>query len=328
MNIKKAKEKQKKITQLMMEKMERIQNSILRLKRRASVSSETAGYFWSGLKRDTKKQYDKASKVWTVYANAIIPLVYKTQVYDEVDRIKKIKTIMAERKITIQALEADEINLNSTWHKNTIAVLKNDMIVVMDTSLDEGYKMITGLMSKTQQAVLSDSKIDQLLAEGLGEKGTIQQAKNKLLAGFRAELGTDFIIKAGSKRFTLAYYAELVARTKIREAQSWSVINTGISVGSDLVQVSSHNTTTPICIPFEGRVYSISGRDPDFPPLEDIPPYHCNGLHSLSVIFREIIEQRGLLKEYSDFAYGRSEVHPTRKSHIPISKRNIKGKAA
>jgi hypothetical protein len=323
MNIKKAKERQKKITQLTMNKLVKIENKILRLRRKAAVSTNKAGYFWAGIKKDIKKQYEEANAVWSVYASVIMPLVYKTQIHDEVDRIKKIKTIMKTRKIKIQATETKEINLNSNWHKNTIAALVNDMAIVMESSLEEGYKMTEGLLSKTQQQVLTEAEINQAIAEGLAEKGTVQQAKNRILEALRAELGEEFIIKAGSKRYTLEYYAELLARTKIREAQSQAVINTAVSVGSDLVQVSSHNTTTPICIPFEGRVFSISGTDKDFPPLTDSPPFHPNCLHSISVIFKEIIEQRGMLKEYSDFAHGKTEIHPTRTAHIPISKRGI-----
>ncbi len=35
----------------------------------------------------------------------------------------------------------------------------------------------------------------------------------------------------------------------------------------DLYKISSHSTTCPLCAPYEGRVYSRSGTDPDFPPL-------------------------------------------------------------
>lgn len=35
----------------------------------------------------------------------------------------------------------------------------------------------------------------------------------------------------------------------------------------DLYEISSHGTTCAICAPLEGRVYSKSGNDPDFPPL-------------------------------------------------------------
>ena len=37
----------------------------------------------------------------------------------------------------------------------------------------------------------------------------------------------------------------------------------------DLYKITSHSSSCPVCAPFEGRVYSRSGTDPDFPPLAD-----------------------------------------------------------
>lgn len=104
------------------------------------------------------------------------------------------------------------------------------------------------------------------------------------------------------------------------EANNTAVINTALDVGADLVQVSSHNTDTPLCQEFEGKIYSISGKDPDFPALEEIPPFHPNCLHSLTVVFREVLERRGI-DDYIAFSNGQTETHPTRESHIPVSER-------
>ena len=38
---------------------------------------------------------------------------------------------------------------------------------------------------------------------------------------------------------------------------------------SRIYQISAHGTTCALCAPYEGRVYSRSGKDPDFPPLSD-----------------------------------------------------------
>ena len=37
--------------------------------------------------------------------------------------------------------------------------------------------------------------------------------------------------------------------------------------GHDLYRISSHGTTCALCAPYEGRVYSKSGTNSDFPPL-------------------------------------------------------------
>lgn len=322
MNIKAAKEKQKKITQLMYKKIEKLQNRIMKIKKVAAYSMRKENYFWAGLNKDLKNIYSEIKQTWVIYSGTIIPLVYKTQIYKEVERIKRIKTLFGKRKIKIQATEKDiNINLNSNYHKNTINVLLNDISIVMFTSLDNGYKYLSGLLLRTQQQILREEKINQLVAEGLAEKGTVYQVRKKLLESLIEELGKDSMIQAGSKKYSLKTYSELLARTKIREAQSYATLNVAMDSGSDLVQVSSHNTRCPICIEYEGKVYSISGKDKDFPALLEQPPYHPNCLHSLTTIFKEIMNIRGKTQDYIDFSNGKTEIHPTRKSHIPAGKR-------
>lgn len=62
-------------------------------------------------------------------------------------------------------------------------------------------------------------------------------------------------------------YAKLVANTTTREAQNLGRINTAREYRQDLVRMSSHASPCPICAQYEGRVYSISGSDPRYPPL-------------------------------------------------------------
>ena len=50
-----------------------------------------------------------------------------------------------------------------------------------------------------------------------------------------------------------------------------------------MYKISSHGTTCALCAPYEGRVYSRSGNDPDFPPLaEAFGKVDVNGPDSLA----------------------------------------------
>lgn len=77
---------------------------------------------------------------------------------------------------------------------------------------------------------------------------------------------TGFIDKAG-RRWRLSTYTTMVCRTTSRQAQILSVLTRDDE--QDLYQITSHGTTCRVCAPYEGRVYSKSGNDPDFPPLAD-----------------------------------------------------------
>ena len=75
---------------------------------------------------------------------------------------------------------------------------------------------------------------------------------------------TAFVDRAGRK-WSLYPYCSMAARTTSRQAEVLAVLTADEE--QDLYQISSHRTTCALCAPYEGRVYSKSGKDPDFPPL-------------------------------------------------------------
>lgn len=83
-------------------------------------------------------------------------------------------------------------------------------------------------------------------------------------AALRREGVTAFTDKAGRK-WSLHTYGSMVLRTTSRQAEVLSVLTQ--DPDHDLYKISKHGTTCKLCAPLEGRVYSKSGRDPDFPPL-------------------------------------------------------------
>ena len=84
------------------------------------------------------------------------------------------------------------------------------------------------------------------------------------MEALRREGVTAFIDKAG-RRWSLHTYGAMVLRTASRQAEILSVLTA--DEGHDLYQISAHGTTCKLCAPLEGRVYSKSGTDPEFPPL-------------------------------------------------------------
>ena len=72
-------------------------------------------------------------------------------------------------------------------------------------------------------------------------------------------------------------------------------MNTSLQYGNDLVQVSVHAMNEPpgdICYQYQGRVFSISGNDPNFPQLTDRPPFHPNCEHVLLPVDKETLQSR------------------------------------
>lgn len=97
-------------------------------------------------------------------------------------------------------------------------------------------------------------------ATGRSAAATVPQFVETL----RREGVTAFVDRAG-RSWSLHTYGDMVCRTTSRQAEVLAVLTADPE--HDLYKISSHGTTCKICAPLEGRVYSRSGNDPDFPPL-------------------------------------------------------------
>jgi hypothetical protein len=75
---------------------------------------------------------------------------------------------------------------------------------------------------------------------------------------------TAFVDKAG-RSWRLSSYASMATRSTDRQAQVLAVVTKDTE--QDLFQITSHSTSCGVCAPYEGRVYSKSGKDKRFPPL-------------------------------------------------------------
>lgn len=122
-----------------------------------------------------------------------------------------------------------------------------------------------------ESALIGRVEPDAFRRVGL-EQVALQQARGvgayKALPDFvdalRKEGITAFVDKAG-RHWSLHTYGSMVSRTTSRQAEVLSVLTEDPE--QDLYRISSHGTTCAICAPFEGRVYSKSGTNPDYPPL-------------------------------------------------------------
>lgn len=74
---------------------------------------------------------------------------------------------------------------------------------------------------------------------------------------------TAFTDKAGRK-WTLSDYCNMATRTTARQAEVSAVLTAD---EHDLWQIVKIGSTCPVCAPLEGRVYSKSGLNPNYPPL-------------------------------------------------------------
>lgn len=141
---------------------------------------------------------------------------------------------------------------------------------------------------KVNQAALQEFDFEEVEGEmtALANQAVAQELSRKDLAGqIRTELGSRIsdnnLIEINGKQWDARAYADMVARTTIRDAQTAATLDLCREYDNDLVEVSDHNTECQECAPYEGQIYSISGRNPNYPPLAEAPPFHPNCEHSL-----------------------------------------------
>ena len=130
--------------------------------------------------------------------------------------------------------------------------------------------------------------LDEAILEG-ASRGELEQL---IRVHFKRELYERKFININGRNYDMIKYARMVARTRMRTVQSEAVKNTCKQYDNDLVEISDHGTTCPICIPYEGNVYSLSGSHPAYPFLPDSPPYHPSCEHSMAPTSEVALEWR------------------------------------
>jgi hypothetical protein len=141
-------------------------------------------------------------------------------------------------------------------------------------------------------AIEMDLIVDQAL---VGQKTRTWLSKTLAEYLLASNITDGNFIEINGRMWKLSTYSKLVGRTTLRSAQSRATEDLCRQYDNDLVEISSHGTTceSEICQPYEGNVFSISGKTPGYEILDEWPPFHPNCEHSALPTSEEAIEVRG-----------------------------------
>lgn len=153
--------------------------------------------------------------------------------------------------------------------------------LLSDAYLDFGNSM-TGYVRGAEHIVNDTMKrqVRQKLAVGRLDGAGIREI-TKIVKEELGDQGFTVLLDRGGRKWSLKSYSEMLARTHLIKANNEATINRALDFDIDIMEVSSHNTECPICLPYEGKKFSISGNSKEYGKLEAIPPYHPNCKHSL-----------------------------------------------
>ena len=134
--------------------------------------------------------------------------------------------------------------------------------------IDQAGKQYTGIVNRTVGTVLAGSTTP----------------REAIRAGVRelAEKGVPALVDKTGRRWSTEAYLSMVTRSMNNEIANKMQDARFDEMGVDLVEVSSHAGARPRCAPYQGRVYSRSGRHPYYPALNTTSIGHPAGLFGIN----------------------------------------------
>ena len=167
-----------------------------------------------------------------------------------------------------------EANLSRTGYSNAKALMSTQTIVVeqliqnlMGEIIDSTNVAFNSAQNLYQiarlgndiyrQTAITSTMYTEALGKGAFYSGQTMEAaiRNHGITGF---------VDARGRQWSLTDYCSMATRTTAHQAEVSAVLTRD---DHDLYQIVKIGSTCPICAPLEGRVYSKSGLNPNYPPL-------------------------------------------------------------
>ena len=154
----------------------------------------------------------------------------------------------------------------------------NTFNLINTTMLDQSQQIYIDTLNKTVGKVLT---------------GTItpQQALRETVHEW-SEKGIPALIDKAGKQWSTEAYVSTVTRSLSNNVANTMQDNRMDEYGVDLIEVSAHMGARPRCEPYQGEIYSRSGKHPKYPPLSRTSYGEIAGLRGINCghIFYPFIE--------------------------------------
>ena len=299
-------------------RLKKVEDKIYKLIIKAVGNAKMSTAYWNKIKIELNLLYAEMNNVFGTWAAKEIPARYTRSLKLIQKRINASAFILNTASRSMTELLTSNIGVQITR-----GLIDSSVQSYLSASV-VGKQNLRNLFITTQQALINESMVNVAVATGF-QMGDLREAKTLLKALFETPAWEAVekrqFVQAGKLKFRPHYYAELVARTKFHQAHSQGALAQGLNYNTDLMEISSHNTSTAICMPYEGKIFSVSGKDPRFPPLVDSPPYHPNCLHLMFPTFESALQTQGTLERFSEFSLDKITRPPIPASFIPVGAR-------
>ena len=175
--------------------------------------------------------------------------------YQAVDDIEGILREGAKRGILMAPTSSNARNSESLLNilRTMVNRAENDFNLINTTLLDQSRVVYLDIINRTTANVLTGNM-------------TPQQALRRVSSEW-AQKGVPALIDRAGRQWSTEAYVGMVTRTMSNNIANEMQDERMAEYGVDLVEISSHDGARPLCAPYQGRIFSLSGNHPDYPPL-------------------------------------------------------------
>ena len=124
----------------------------------------------------------------------------------------------------------------------------------------------TTMLGQAEQAYIDI--LNETTGKVLTGVSTPQEALREA-AGKWAEKGVPALVDKAGRKWSTEAYINMVTRSMVSKVSNEMQTARFQEYGVDLVEISSHADSRPSHIPFQGNIYSISGKSTKYPPLSE-----------------------------------------------------------
>lgn len=219
--------------------------------------------------------------------------------YAEVAALERVQQILTEMQdetfayapIMVETVFHDRGAKNANGYENARALTATQTAIVQ-TLVNNLLGEVMDVSEMTLESARDYLRVGRLEGEALRnaalEAVATQEAvgaswtmaQKEMTANLLGQGITGFVDKAGRK-WSLSNYCSMAVRTTAKQAAVASILTED---DYDLWQIVRIGSTCPVCAVYEGRVYSKSGTNPDYPPLASafgkIDPEGANNLEN------------------------------------------------
>jgi hypothetical protein len=203
----------------------------------------------------------------------------------------------ANSQLTQAGVRMDPRTLTGSFSvidRRTVAVIAADMAVSLDAALSDQAKSARRVLRAISSTAVADSQVSEIIAAGAvsGDVRATYKAMRKAIADGAVASGElsaadvdsyrragQQIIRVGNADLTVRQYAQMLVRTRTRQATVQARHERLIQHDVRLVSIVGALSEN-FCTAYLGRVFSIDGSDDRYPSLAELPgggpPFHPN----------------------------------------------------